>query len=200
MADKTIGTSERILLSALQLMQEKGFKSVTIKDIATVSEVSEMTVFRHFKTKMGVLEAAVNKYSYVPAFKKIFEEQLTWDLEKDLQEIAKLYLDLMVKNQAIYLISVQERTTIPELMELISDNAQQLRELLSKYFQKMQEKQEMVETAPELQALAFITMMYGYFSSTTLFGNQVIKVSADEFIKTGVTTFCNGIRRKRSDI
>nr|MDH3162795.1 TetR/AcrR family transcriptional regulator [Bacillus licheniformis] len=41
---------------ALDLMQKYGFKSVTIKDIALHSGVSEMTVYRHFKTKLGLLE------------------------------------------------------------------------------------------------------------------------------------------------
>ncbi|UUZ83734.1 TetR/AcrR family transcriptional regulator [Paenibacillus sp. P26] len=52
-----VGTADRILRATLQLMQERGFKSVTVKDIAQASEVSEMTVFRHFESKRGVLEA-----------------------------------------------------------------------------------------------------------------------------------------------
>ncbi|WP_131824686.1 TetR/AcrR family transcriptional regulator, partial [Bacillus paralicheniformis] len=48
-------TNERIISAALDLMQKYGFKSVTVKDIALHSGVSEMTVYRHFNTKLGLL-------------------------------------------------------------------------------------------------------------------------------------------------
>ncbi len=62
---------------------------MTIKDIALHSGVSEMTVYRHFKTKLGLLEAAVQQFSYIPAFQRVFENDITWNLEKDLTLIAE---------------------------------------------------------------------------------------------------------------
>lgn len=90
-------TNERIISAALDLMQKYGFKSVTIKDIALHSGVSEMTVYRHFKTKLGLLEAAVQQFSYIPAFQRVFENDITWNLEKDLTLIAESYLLHMEK-------------------------------------------------------------------------------------------------------
>ncbi len=51
MSKNKLSTSDRILQSALQLMKEKGFQPVTIKEIADAANVSEMTIFRHFETK-----------------------------------------------------------------------------------------------------------------------------------------------------
>ena len=43
-------------------MQKYGFKSVTIKDIALHSGVSEMTVYRHFKTKLDFWKRPFNNF------------------------------------------------------------------------------------------------------------------------------------------
>lgn len=187
-------SSDQILQETIQLMKDKGFKSVTIKDIAHASKVSEMTVFRHFKTKKGVLNEAVKKYSFVPSFKKIFNEELVYDLEKDLYLIATSYFNLMENNQPIFLIAVQERTTMPELISIISDNTKQLKTFITKYFYTMQKKKKIAETDANAQATAFMAMLFGYFSSTALWNNLFLSETKEEFIQISVTTFCNGIK------
>lgn len=190
-----VGTSERIMLTALRLMQDKGFKSVTIKEIAQASEVSQMTVFRHYETKKSILEAAIRKYSFLPSFQKLFNEEIIWDLEHDLQLISKSYFDLMERNKSIFLISVQERITMPDLAGFISEYTMQLKDYVAKYFITMQEKSLMIETDAYGQAVVFLATLYGYFSSCALWGTFFINESRDEFIRTSVITFCNGTKR-----
>ncbi|NBD24886.1 TetR/AcrR family transcriptional regulator [Paenibacillus glycinis] len=193
MDDHETGTSDRILDAALRLMQAKGFKSVTIKDIAAASDVSEMTVFRHYKTKKGVLEAAVQKYSYTPGLKIIVEQNVVYDLNHDLKLIAASYLDLMEVNRGIFLIAVQERATMPELIGLIADNTKRLHGVLTDYFLTMQERGKMAVTDASKQAMMFLTMYYGYFSSRALWDTQFISDTQEEFIATSVSTFCEGL-------
>nr|WP_309101392.1 TetR/AcrR family transcriptional regulator [Fredinandcohnia onubensis] len=188
-------TSKRILQAALELMQERGFKSVTIKDIALTSGVSEMTVFRQFKTKKGVLEAAVENYSYIPRFEKIFDSEIVWDLEIDLELIANSYISLMKKNEPIFLISIQERNTMPELLDLISKNTLQLKDYLTEYFKVMQEKNKMVESNAEEQAMIFLITLYGFFSTTAINKNHFLNDWNDSFIKTSIHNFCFGLKK-----
>ncbi|MZQ81200.1 TetR family transcriptional regulator [Paenibacillus sp. 5J-6] len=195
MHEKEIGTSDRILNAALQLMQAKGFKSVTIKDIAIASEVSEMTVFRHFETKKGVLEEAVKKYSYIPSFKIIFEQKVIYELEQDLKLIATSFLDLMENNAAIYLIAIQERITMPELINLIAENTKQLQRFLTDYFLAMQDLKKMVVRDASKQAIVFLTLYYGFFSSTALWHSRFIRDTKEEFIENSVKTFCDGLQQ-----
>lgn len=194
---KKVSTADRILQSALQLMKDKGFKSVTIKDIAVASNVSEMTVYRHFETKRRVLEEAIKKNSHHFGFKfkEIFDKKIVWELEQDLQLIAKSYLDLMENNQSICLIAVQERLTMPELVGIISENTERLQNFLSVYFKEMQEKKKMAEVDVHAKASAFFTMLFGFFLSTALWGDEFIKESKDNFISNSVHTFCNGIKK-----
>ncbi|WP_194842139.1 TetR/AcrR family transcriptional regulator [Gracilibacillus salitolerans] len=195
MQSKKINTTDRILQSALELMQKKGFNLVTIKEIADASNVSEMTVFRHFETKKGVLESAIKKNTVIPSFKKTFEENIVWNLDQDLMLIAKLYLDLMESNKSICLIAVQERFTMPELVRLISDNTEQLKIFITEYFKEMQAKKKMVELDSYSQASTFLSMLFGFFISAALWETEFINLSKDQFITNSIHTFCNGIKK-----
>ena len=64
MSQSELSTTDKILHAAIGLMEQRSFQSVTMKEIAAVAEVSEMTVFRHFESKKKLLEAAVKEYSY----------------------------------------------------------------------------------------------------------------------------------------
>lgn len=195
MKEIELSNSERILQTAIQLMKDRGFKSVTVKDIAQASEVSEMTVYRHFKTKISVLEEAVKKYSFIPSLKKLFDEELVYDLERDLYLVATSYFNLMENNKPIFLIAIQERTTMPELIGIISQNTMQLKSFIIKYFITMQEKKKMVDSDANTQATAFMSMLFGYFTSIALWDNLFISETKEEFLRTSIATFCNGINR-----
>ncbi|WP_313894026.1 TetR/AcrR family transcriptional regulator [Psychrobacillus sp.] len=188
-------TSDKILHAALTLMQDKGFQAVSIKEIAQQADVSEMTVFRHFKTKMGVFESAVEKFSYIPYFEEIFSNQIVWDLEKDLTLIAKSYFDSMNKNRAIFLIAIQERSDFPELNHVIVKNTMQLKNLIIAYFTSMQEKNQMKETNAEAQAIIFLTTLYGYFSSTSLWKDHFLHEWEESFLTNTIQLFCEALKK-----
>jgi hypothetical protein len=101
----------------------------------------------------------------------------------------------MYNNQPIFLIAVQERKTMPELMGYISENTKQLKEYLASYFNRMQDMKKMIESDAYVQAMVFLTMLYGYFSSNALWGDRFINVANKEFIQNSVRSFCNGIKR-----
>lgn len=188
-------TSNKILLAALKLMEDHGYQAVSIKKIAQQANVSEMTVFRHFKNKLGVFEAAVEKYSYIPCFEELFTESIVWDLEKDLALIANAYLNLMHGNKSIFLIAIQERNNFPELHEVITKNTLQLKELIVGYFHSMQERNQIKETNAEAQAIIFLTTLFGYFSSTSLWKEHFLHDWKDPFLIHTIRLFCEGMRK-----
>ena len=188
-------TSERILSKALELMKDKGFKAVTMRELAQASKVSEMTIMRHFQTKKGVLEAAVkrNSHDVGAKFEKIFESELVWELERDLERIALSYLSMMEMNRAVCLIAVQERATMPDLVNVISENTGRLKQFLVAYFDEMHKKGKIRTVNNAVQASTFLTTLFGYFLSTSLWGNQFIKESKELFVSQFIEVYCNGL-------
>ena len=195
MQQKKTNTSNRILQLALPLIKEKGFHSVTIKEIADAANVSEMTVFRHFETKKGIVEAAIERNTFIPAFKQAFDQKIVGDLEQDLLLIAQAYLDLMLKNESICSIAIQERTTMPEIINLISDNTEKLKSYITNYFHRMQKNGKMIQTDAYAQASMFLATLFSYFISTALWDGKFINTSKEDFIKNSVKTFCYGIKK-----
>jgi len=52
-------TQERILRAAMEIMAERGYAATPTAEIAKRANVAEGTVFKHFKTKQGLLTAVV---------------------------------------------------------------------------------------------------------------------------------------------
>ena len=69
-------TAEKIIQAAIELVKEKGYTAATTKEIAMRAGVNEVTIFRNFKSKKGVIEAAVAEFSYVPHLKSFCKQRL----------------------------------------------------------------------------------------------------------------------------
>lgn len=187
-------TKDKILAAATSLMTERGYSNVSVKDIASTAGVSEMTVFRHFETKLGILQAVLDHHSYIPYFEHLFAQELSGDLANDLQQIANTYLAFMEKNKPIFLITTQDRSMLPGLMDTISDNqTKQLLQLLAAYFQSQIEQGKMKEIDTKGQAIVFLTSLFGFFVSNALWDHHFLKDQRDTFVRNLVTNFVSGV-------
>ncbi|MNV75987.1 DNA-binding transcriptional repressor FabR [compost metagenome] len=176
-------------------MAEKGYHSVSVKEIAKKAGVSEMTVFRHFETKLSILHQLIQEYSYIPYFELFFKEQLSGELSHDLTKIANIYLSFMNKNKNIFLIAVRERGNLPELMEIISEeNTKQLQMLLAQYLNQQMNAGHIRAIQCEEKAIGFLTGLFGFFVSTSLWGSHFLHDQEERFIQNAVDTFVNGVR------
>ncbi|PTM57746.1 TetR/AcrR family transcriptional regulator [Desmospora activa] len=186
-----IKTRDKILFAAIDLFAEKGFRAVTTIEIAKRASVSEMTVFRHFGTKKNILDYAIDKFSHDVPMQKIFQEQITWDLEKDLLMFSQECQKLMKKNKKAFRIIIQEIRHFPDLEDkMICKNPQKLRRLLVDYFTRMQEMGKMIQTAPEVPAMAVVSLcVVGTFDVEMLFTD----VTADHFITDNIKIFARGL-------
>lgn len=187
-------TSEKLLQSAIQLMSERGYQDVSTKEIATLAGVSEMSLFRHFHTKMGILDAIIDRFSYEPHFHSLFTEKLQFDLRIDLMMIAKQYLQEMSNSRPLFLIALQEKGRMPQLFERISETSTiKLLDMLTEYIEGMQKKELIKEGPANGIAIQFLTTLFGYFVSTTLWEQHPFFVDQDLFISSFIDHFIQGI-------
>lgn len=187
-------TKDKILAAATSLMTERGYSNVSVKDIALTAGVSEMTVFRHFETKMGILQAVLDRHSYIPYFEQLFARDLSGNLVNDLQQIANAYLAFMEKNKAIFLITIQDRSILPGVMELISDSqTKQLLKLLEGYFQVQIQQRKMKDIDTNGQATVFLTSLFGFFVSNAFWDDHFLKNQKESFVDHLVATLVGGV-------
>lgn len=193
MKDKqTLDSKSRLMLAAIDLMAEKGYKGVSTKEIASAAGVSEMTLFRNFGSKLNLLENAVDRYHYSVEMTRIFNETVTWDLRKDLLGISQMYHEIMDRNRKLFLIVLKDDELI-EIREKAQKHPRKLLELLTQYFTDMQSRNRMIQIDAETQAITFMWMNYGAFM-TQLFGATTItKVSHQAFIESSIELFVRGV-------
>lgn len=191
-------TRGKILQATIQLIVQKGFKASTTRAIAENAGVNEVTLFRHFGNKRGLMKAVIEQFSYVPAFTKAFRENLVWDLGQDLLMLAKLYHKVMNHNRdlVIIMMNLKEAGDFPELEQQIVSMPRQLKKGLSDYLIAMKEKGKLVETDIEAQVMAFIYMNFGFFFTRTRFGTQITELTEDDFLASSLKTYVRGLTPK----
>ncbi|MED1796269.1 TetR/AcrR family transcriptional regulator [Brevibacillus nitrificans] len=193
MEDKrTLDSKSRLMLAAIDLMAEKGYRGVSTKEIAAAAGVSEMTLFRNFGSKFNLLEKAVDRYHYSIEMTRIFNEKVAWDLRTDLLMFSRMYHEIMDRNRKLFLIVLRDDELI-EIRERAQKHPRKLLELLTNYFTEMQSRNRMIQTDAEAQAITFMWMNYGAFM-TQLFGASTItKVTLPVFIESSIELFVRGL-------
>lgn len=168
MSTRTESTADKILSATVDLMSEKGYKAVTVKEIAAAVSVSEMTVFRTFGSKKAILDAIIDNYLFSAPIEQTIQQNIKYELEKDLLMISELYHDVLDRNKRIYLISIMERKTMPEIHLSLHNKATKFLNIVTEYFRVMQQKGKVIEGNPEAQALTLMRFNYGKFVSGLL--------------------------------
>ncbi|KYG25622.1 TetR/AcrR family transcriptional regulator [Alkalihalobacillus trypoxylicola] len=192
-SSKNLSTSDKLLLAAIDLIAEKGYKGVTTQEIAIAAGLSEKTLFRHFGSKQNLLESAFDRFHYTEEMTKLFNEKLVWDLQTDLLLISRTYHEIMNKNRKMILISIKEEDNLPGFRERKKKPPLQLFEILTDYFTVMFAKGKLIKTNPDVQAFSFMAMNYGAFLNNLDSVSDFPSVSLEEFIMESVQTFTRAL-------
>ncbi|WP_062049168.1 TetR/AcrR family transcriptional regulator [Bacillus sp. JCM 19034] len=193
MSKKTENTADKILLSTVDLMSDKGYKAVTIKEIAAAASVSEMTVFRTFGSKKAILDAIIDNYLFSAPIEQIIQKNITYELETDLLMISNLYHDVLKRNKKIYLISIMERKTMPEIHLSVHNNALKFLKIVTEYLYVMQQKGKVVKGNPEVQALTIMRYNYGKFVAGTLL-EGISSAVLDDDMEEAICIIAKGLK------
>jgi AcrR family transcriptional regulator len=94
-------TKRRILVSALDLFSSKGFASTTTREIAASAGVNELTLFRNFGSKEGLLEATIGSHLNL---EEVAEEvpPISGDPEEDLFALVGFLRENIQKRRRLY--------------------------------------------------------------------------------------------------
>jgi AcrR family transcriptional regulator len=101
-----MGTRERILDAAAEILRTRGVAQATTKEIAHASEVSEPTLYKYFGDKERLLLAVLEER--LPGLSRVSVRPGEGDVEDNLAELAHAVLDFYQRS-------------IPMLAALLSD-------------------------------------------------------------------------------
>ncbi|WP_248929818.1 TetR/AcrR family transcriptional regulator [Paenibacillus hamazuiensis] len=188
-----LGSSDRLLLAAINLISERGYNGVTTQEIAAAAGLSEKTLFRHFGSKQKLLEAAFDRFHYAEEMRKLFEEKIVWELETDLLTVSRTYHEIMNRNRKLIQISTKDEIQLPGFKERTMQHPLQLLEFLTDYFILMAEKGKMIRTNPRMQAFTFMMSQFGAFVNDLEAGKNYPDIALEPFMQESVKIFARAL-------
>ncbi|RDW21233.1 TetR family transcriptional regulator [Oceanobacillus chungangensis] len=137
-----------ILDAATDLFAEKGFAGTSTSEIAKKADVAEGTIFKHFKSKKGLLLSVISPMIKViaPMVKKDLNKVFDKDFE-EVEDLIREFIDnrtqFVVKNMTMFRVLIQEIPFHPELKEqfiehISKDVVVRVREIIAHYQEKGQ--------------------------------------------------------------
>ena len=185
-------TQLKIIDSTMTLIVDKGYSGATTKAIAKLAGVNESTIFRRFKEKKEIVTAAMELQKWNPG---LSEEDFIWhgNLEEDLIHFSEIYMSKVTPKMVRVSIGLRtaelEGAALPGIMKV----PMVFKKVLMNYFTQMIADGKMCDCNVESVSLQFIAMNFGFVFFDASFGEKLIGVSKEEYIRNSVRVFVSGV-------
>ncbi len=167
-------TKDKILKIALKLFAEKGYRSTTVRDIASAVGIKQSALYNHFKNKDEILSTLVDDLTS-SAIVRLFEGKDTQELHKQgktlLYSIATTFklISFDKQNEALFKLMMQEIYKNSAIRETYSEYFYQenVKKLSAIFFMMMQD--EIIKSGdPLLLANEFYAPLFFYQMQVSL--------------------------------
>lgn len=187
-------TEQKIVDATIFLLDKEGMKGTTTKKIAKKAEVSEVTVFRKFKSKDNLLKIAKIYYSdyFLEKISDIFINYEDTDLESLLKHIWGKLVNFLDNNLDIIKIALDELMSNPEEEKIFSKFSDEVLKNLTNIFQEQIDKGKIRKINPSAAALTVFSVIV----EGIIFWKFESKVSNDDtnkYLDDFLDIFINGI-------
>lgn len=187
-------TEQKIVDATIFLLDKEGMNSTTTKKIAKKAEVSEVTVFRKFKSKDNLLKIAKIYYSdyFLEKISDIFINYEDTDLESLLKNTWWKLVNFLDNNLDIIKIALDELMSNPEEEKIFSKFSEEVLKNLTNIFQEQIDKGKIRKINPSAAALTVFSVIV----EGIIFWKFESKVSNDDtnkYLDDFLDIFINGI-------
>lgn len=186
---------EKIVMSTLKLISEKGYKSTTTRNIAKDAGVNEVTIFRCFRSKKDIVLYALRELEILKPVNEGILDKCTWDLKEDLLMLAHEYHKNFTEEKAKIMIGLRSPEIFEEVKEYMLRIPKGFKEALIKYFKKMYDKGLLNTDDFELLAFTFLSLNFGFVLMNVSYGNKLIGFSDGEYVRKSIEIFVKAIEK-----
>lgn len=182
-------TQLKIIEAFKKLIIENGYSKTTTKKIAELAGVNESTIFKNFKDKEGLMNAAVDQF-IIEAVDITTDWVMTGNVETDLINLSKRYQEFVASHQAIVLAGFRETFVISKLSEAVQRVPVHFKTLLITYFEKLKlEKRINPNICIESEVMNIIWLNFGYFLTKNRFENSSLDYNLDYFLSNNIKNY-----------
>lgn len=187
-------TSQKIIDAAMTLVRDKGYVATTTKEIARVAGVNECTLFRKFESKKDIVIQGANQAEWRANIIPEIFENVTWELETDLEMFMRAYMDRMTPDFVNLSIGLRAPQLYEETKQLIMKVPQTFLEKFISYLNQMCEKGKLPKKDFNSSAMMVLSATFGYTFLQASFGKELTDVEKDEYIKNSVRMLVKGLK------
>lgn len=196
MTAKTLSTRQRLIQAALDLFLSQGVNNTTTRQIANLAEVNEVTLFRHFGNKYGLLLAVIEE---APTFRNLGEALMgqiapTTNVHQALKVYASNCLHVLEQAPDFVRSVIGEADQYPE--ENLMALGQRLSEAnyyVAQYlYAVIQQRSLETQFSPEKLASFLSGQLIGYVVIESTSCEHHLWENRDDFLETLVSMLLHG--------
>ncbi|MEA1980375.1 MAG: TetR/AcrR family transcriptional regulator [candidate division Zixibacteria bacterium] len=193
---RKIDRKKQIREVATKLFSKCGYDKVTIKEISTEVGITEPALYRHFKSKASIYEAALVSIESQVDFEDLFEElQNSEDLQYILTSLAEHIIKFFNANEDLYRLllysTLKGHSRANEVYKIVRGS---YIEFLAKQFDRLFAIGKIIEKKNDIIARCFIGMVFDCSLGTTLWKNfQIKNYTPEEIIANNIPIYIRGL-------
>lgn len=194
----TPSAADRVLDAAAHLFAERGYQATTTRQLAERAGVNEVSVFRGFGNKQGVLAAVVQRVvAEQPGRAASALSELA--LAEAVSELARREVTNGLRDGGLMTRLAFEARTVPEVAQLFAGGPQANLAAMADFFAQRQSRGEVrVDVSAETIAEAFFSLTSSFVIMRTVLGFEAGPVQAVEQSVTDlVALFLSGAQVQR---
>ena len=200
MGAPSLDTSERILAAAAELFATHGYASTTTRAIAETAGVNEVTIFRRFESKAGVLHALAERLAVRQAGRAAAAAPTGASVRDTLLELARMEIASAVENGGLAMRLAFDARSVPEVGELLGQGIPENLEGLAEYLAEHQATGELRDDIdPRVMAEAFFGLTSSYVMYRMVMGIAEVPadIEADSGVEQLFDVFWSGVAARK---
>jgi AcrR family transcriptional regulator len=183
-------TRQRIVSEAIRLFAERGYRGTTVGEIEAAAGLAPRSggLYKHFRSKEEVLQAAIEKHvSEIEKVRSAMELMPLGDLRSELTLVARWTLQELKEEQELMRVVQKDGDQFPELVadvheRIVTRGYEEARKLIARL------AEQSGASASNTDALAAVALgaLVAYRVEERMFGVPPGDVSEDDFISAWV--------------
>lgn len=198
----TKDTETRILEAASELFAERGYANTTTRAIAERAGVNEVTLFRRFESKAGVLRALGERWAQTMAGVVVPKLPDPADTRGTLAALARMEIDGAIRDGGVAMRLAFDAKVVPEVAEIVGGGPGANFDGLAEYLAGRQAAGDLrSDIDPHLMAEAFFNLTSTMVMARHLLGHQgpAEDLGSEETVEQLVELFWRGVRSEGNE-
>lgn len=174
---KMRSVEERVLEAAKNLLVKHGYRATTTRRIAKNAGVNEVTLFRKYKSKDRLIEAALAEaeVNALASFDSVFDRKKDTYFHTSFRTLGKDLIQFTRRERDLMILQFTEGLRMPSVADALSSVPQKVLAHLTKYFQEQIERGGIRKIDPKIAALVFMSYVSYSQIARLLFGDDFIE-------------------------